>query len=155
MGSKERESKGYAWAVAAGFTAALAAISAKFFSSQLVKYGLVIAFNVTMWGCYVNSLRALSSLQATVTNFATNFLSSGLAGFFLFGETLSAKLPSIHSQSGAINQILLPNFALALAPLVSNMLQKACVDSAFGKEDEHQTAYKSSCYALCHALLCL
>ncbi|KMT20521.1 hypothetical protein BVRB_1g005050 [Beta vulgaris subsp. vulgaris] len=91
MGSKERESKGYAWALAAGFTAALAAISAKYFSSQLVKYSLVIAFNVTMWGCYVNSLRALSSLQATVTNFAMNFLSSGLAGFFLFGETLSTK----------------------------------------------------------------
>lgn len=49
-------------------------------------------FNVTMWGCYVNSLRALSSLQATVTNFATNFLSSGLAGFFLFGEVLSPKV---------------------------------------------------------------
>lgn len=45
-----------------------------------------------MWGCYVNSLRALSSLQATVTNFAMNFLSSGLAGFFLFGETLSTKV---------------------------------------------------------------
>lgn len=41
-----------------------------------------------MWGCYVNSLKALSSLQATVTNFATNFLSSGLAGFFLFEEVL-------------------------------------------------------------------
>ncbi|CAN4093948.1 unnamed protein product [Withania somnifera] len=41
-----------------------------------------------MWGCFVNSLKALSSLQATVTNFATNFLSSGLAGFFLFGEPL-------------------------------------------------------------------
>lgn len=91
MASKERQSKGYAWAVIAGFTAALAAISAKLFSSQLVKYSLVIAFNVTMWACYVNSLRALSSLQATVTNFATNFLSSGLAGFFLFGETLSTK----------------------------------------------------------------
>lgn len=77
--------------MAAGFCAALAAISAKFFSSQLLKYSLVILFNVTMWGCYVNSLRALSSLQATVTNFATNFLSSGLAGFFLFGEALSIK----------------------------------------------------------------
>ncbi|KAK6939378.1 hypothetical protein RJ641_028909 [Dillenia turbinata] len=82
-------SRGYIWAVAAGFNAALAAISAKFFSSLFVKYGMVIMFNVTMWGCYVNSLKALSSLQATVTNFATNFLSSGLAGFFLFGEVLS------------------------------------------------------------------
>ncbi|XP_057533867.1 uncharacterized protein LOC130811554 isoform X1 [Amaranthus tricolor] len=89
--NKERESKGYAWAVAAGLNAALAAISAKFFFSPLVKYSFVIMFNVTMWGCYVNSLRALSSLQATVTNFATNFLSSGLAGFFLFGEVLSPK----------------------------------------------------------------
>ncbi|XP_019244943.1 PREDICTED: uncharacterized protein LOC109224843 isoform X1 [Nicotiana attenuata] len=79
---------GYVWAVAAGFNAALAAISAKFFSSQLIKYGCVVIFNVTMWGCYVNSLKALSSLQATVTNFATNFLSSGLAGFLLFQEPL-------------------------------------------------------------------
>lgn len=55
---------------------------------QVVKYGMVIVFNALMWGCYVNSLKALSSLQATVTNFATNFLSSGLAGFFLFKETL-------------------------------------------------------------------
>ncbi|KAG8377886.1 hypothetical protein BUALT_Bualt08G0080200 [Buddleja alternifolia] len=82
--------KGYAWAISAGLNAALAAISAKFFSSQL-KYGLVIFFNVVMWGCYVNSLKSLSSLQATVTNFATNFLSSGLAGFFLFEESLPIK----------------------------------------------------------------
>ncbi|KAJ0786031.1 putative transmembrane protein [Helianthus annuus] len=53
---------------------------------------MVILFNVMMWGCYVNSLKALSSLQATVTNFATNFLSSGLAGFFLFEEPLSPKV---------------------------------------------------------------
>ncbi|XP_062164681.1 uncharacterized protein LOC133871286 isoform X1 [Alnus glutinosa] len=81
--------KGYAWAVSAGLNAALAAISAKLFTSQFVRYGLVILFNVTMWGCYVNSLKALSSLQATGTNFATNFLSSGLAGLFLFKESLS------------------------------------------------------------------
>ncbi|KAF5183604.1 cell growth defect protein [Thalictrum thalictroides] len=87
---------GYAWAISAGFNAAFAAIAAKFFSdSQLVKYGFIIFFNVMMWGCYVNSLKALSSLQATVANFATNFLSSGLAGIFLFNETMSNKL--IHS----------------------------------------------------------
>ncbi|XP_034675163.1 uncharacterized protein LOC117906292 [Vitis riparia] len=83
-----KKSRGYAWAISAGVNAALAAISAKLFSSQVIKYGLVIIFNVTMWGCYVNSLKALSSLQATVTNFAANFLSSGLAGFFLFKEAL-------------------------------------------------------------------
>ncbi|OEL37617.1 hypothetical protein BAE44_0001366 [Dichanthelium oligosanthes] len=44
-----------------------------------------------MWGCYVNSLKALSSLQATVTNFAANFISSGLAGYFLFHEPLPSK----------------------------------------------------------------
>ncbi|KAA8537551.1 hypothetical protein F0562_027159 [Nyssa sinensis] len=81
--------KGYAWAISAGLNAALAAISAKLFLSQLLRYSLVICFNVIMWGCYINSLKALSSLQATVTNFATNFLSSGLAGFFLFEEALS------------------------------------------------------------------
>ncbi|KAM7518192.1 hypothetical protein LguiB_017154 [Lonicera macranthoides] len=84
-GSKK---KGYAFAVLAGLSAAFAAISAKFFSFQLVRYGLVVFFNVIMWGSYVNSLKALSSLQATVTNFATNFLSSGLAGYFLFEEAL-------------------------------------------------------------------
>lgn len=82
---------GYAWALAAGLNAALAAISAKFFAPMLLKYGMVILFNVTMWGCYVNSLKALSSLQATVTNFAANFISSGLAGYFLFQEPLPSK----------------------------------------------------------------
>ncbi|WVZ55284.1 hypothetical protein U9M48_005965 [Paspalum notatum var. saurae] len=88
-------SGGYGWALAAGFNAALAAISAKFFASLLLKYGMVILFNVTMWGCYVNSLKALSSLQATVTNFATNFISSGLAGCFLFHEPLPSKVSKI------------------------------------------------------------
>nr|CAB3497213.1 unnamed protein product [Digitaria exilis] len=83
---------GYLWALAAGFNAALAAISAKFFATLLIKYGMVILFNVTMWGCYVNSLKALSSLQATVTNFAANFISSGLAGYFLFHEPLPSKV---------------------------------------------------------------
>nr|GMD98440.1 Drug/metabolite transporter [Ipomoea batatas] len=80
--------KGYASAIGAGICAALAAVAAKFFSSQVLKYGMVVLCNVIMWGCYVNSLKALSSLQATVTNFATNFLSSGLAGFLLFKEPL-------------------------------------------------------------------
>ncbi|KAK1273183.1 hypothetical protein QJS04_geneDACA015208 [Acorus gramineus] len=85
------EGAGYVWAVAAGFNAAAAAVAAKLFSSLYIKYFMVICFNVTMWGCYVKSLKALSSLQATVTNFAMNFLSSGLAGFFLFEESLSSK----------------------------------------------------------------
>ncbi|KAH7686745.1 Multidrug resistance efflux transporter EmrE domain-containing protein [Dioscorea alata] len=85
------DQRGYAWAMAAGFNAAMAAISAKLFSPLFLKYGLVILFNVAMWGCYVNSLKALPSLQATVTNFATNFLSSGLAGFILFEEPLPSK----------------------------------------------------------------
>ncbi|PIM99094.1 hypothetical protein CDL12_28415 [Handroanthus impetiginosus] len=93
----ERErKKGYAWAISAGLNAALAAISAKFFSSQL-KYALVVFFNVIMWGCYFNSMKSLSSLQATVTNFATNFLSSGLSGFLLFEEALPIKVIFIHS----------------------------------------------------------
>ncbi|PKA60446.1 hypothetical protein AXF42_Ash008506 [Apostasia shenzhenica] len=83
--------QGFSWAVAAGANAALAAVSAKLFSSAFFKYGLVLFFNATMWGCYVNSLKALSSLQATVTNFATNFLSSGLAGYFLFKEPLPSQ----------------------------------------------------------------
>ncbi|XP_050227903.1 uncharacterized protein LOC126677363 [Mercurialis annua] len=86
-----RKRQGYVWAVSAGINAALAAIAAKFITSQLFKYALVVAFNVIMWGCYVSSLKALSSLQATVTNFATNFISSGVAGYLLFNETLSAQ----------------------------------------------------------------
>ncbi|KAJ4916944.1 Uncharacterized protein Rs2_02494 [Raphanus sativus] len=88
MGDVQLKKRGYIWAISAGFNAALAAISAKFFSSLVIKYGLVVLCNVVMWGCYVNSLRALSSLQATVTNFAANFLSSGFAGLFLFHESL-------------------------------------------------------------------
>ncbi|KAM5562034.1 hypothetical protein ABKV19_017315 [Rosa sericea] len=87
----EGKKKGYAWAVSAGLNAALAAVSAKLITPQILRYGMVVLFNVTMWGCYVNSLKALSSLQATVTNFAANFLSSGLAGYFLFQEPLSFK----------------------------------------------------------------
>ncbi|KAG7656009.1 unnamed protein product [Arabidopsis thaliana] len=89
MADAHLKQRGYIWAIAAGLNAALAAISAKFFSSLVIKYGLVVICNVVMWACYVNSLRALSSLQATVTNFAANFLSSGLAGLFLFQESLS------------------------------------------------------------------
>ncbi|KAL4287575.1 hypothetical protein HN51_055263 [Arachis hypogaea] len=52
-----------------------------------------------MWGCFVNSLKSLSSLQATVTNFATNFISSGLAGFFFFfHESLSPQVPTEKSK---------------------------------------------------------
>ncbi|OIW20791.1 hypothetical protein TanjilG_23171 [Lupinus angustifolius] len=85
----DKSSKGYAWAVSAGFNAALSAISTKLPFHQIVRYGMVLLFNVTMWTSYVNSLKALSSLQATVTNFATNFISSGLVGFFFFHESLS------------------------------------------------------------------
>ncbi|KAI9084674.1 hypothetical protein K1719_033318 [Acacia pycnantha] len=87
----DRKRKGYAWAISAGFCAAMAAISAKLSMLQFLRYGLVVVFNVVMWACYVNSLKSLSSLQATVTNFATNFISSGLAGFFLFQEVISYK----------------------------------------------------------------
>ncbi|QCD84443.1 hypothetical protein DEO72_LG2g4797 [Vigna unguiculata] len=94
--------KGYAWAVSAGFNAALAAISVKLPLHQFFRYGMVLLFNVTMWACYVNSLKALSSLQATVTNFATNFISSGLAGFFFFRESLSFQNHTLIVSSYAI-----------------------------------------------------
>ncbi|CAH8254044.1 unnamed protein product [Arabidopsis lyrata] len=92
MADAQLKKRGYIWAISAGLNAALAAISAKFFSSLVIKYGLVVICNMVMWACYVNSLRALSSLQATVTNFAANFLSSGLAGLFLFQESLSFRV---------------------------------------------------------------
>ncbi|XP_015958193.1 uncharacterized protein LOC107482264 isoform X3 [Arachis duranensis] len=94
MDAGSRGGYGYGWAVCAGFNAALAAISAKLpLPHQFLRYAFVALFNVTMWGCYVNSLKSLSSLQATVTNFATNFISSGLAGFFFFHESLSPQVP--------------------------------------------------------------
>jgi drug/metabolite transporter (DMT)-like permease len=46
----------------------------------------VVACNVAMWTLYVRSLASLSSLQATVLNFAANFLLSGFAGFLIFEE---------------------------------------------------------------------
>ncbi|KMZ70247.1 hypothetical protein ZOSMA_1G02240 [Zostera marina] len=82
---------GHTWAIAAGLNAALAAVSAKFISTEVLKYAIVVLCNVTMWGCFVNSLKTLDSLQATVTNFATNFLSSGVAGYFIFDEHLSSR----------------------------------------------------------------
>ncbi|KAM6584426.1 hypothetical protein CsatB_011428 [Cannabis sativa] len=44
----KREGLGYAWGVSAGFKAALAAISAKLFTSEINRYGLVPLFNLTM-----------------------------------------------------------------------------------------------------------
>jgi drug/metabolite transporter (DMT)-like permease len=46
----------------------------------------VVTCNVAMWTLYVRSLASLSSLQATVLNFAANFLLSGFAGFLIFEE---------------------------------------------------------------------
>ncbi|XP_068336937.1 uncharacterized protein [Pyrus communis] len=83
--------KGYAWAASAGLCAASAAVSAKLIGPQIVKYGFVVLFIVAMWGCFVQSLKGISALQATATNFATNFLISGLAGYFWFQEPLSEK----------------------------------------------------------------
>lgn len=83
---------GRAQAVAAGGAAAMAAIFAKFASPEtrwelrVACYACVVACNVAMWTLYVGSLTRLSSLQATVFNFAANFLLSGFAGFLLFGE---------------------------------------------------------------------
>lgn len=96
MEKKRGNGLGYIWAVAAGSNASMAAIIAKATSSsqfdrrfQLLGYAGVVLLNVTMWSCYVSSLKALTSLQATVVNFATNFLVSGLTGLFLFKESLN------------------------------------------------------------------
>ncbi|OMO57800.1 hypothetical protein CCACVL1_25685 [Corchorus capsularis] len=62
MEMKGSRTKDYAWAISASINPAFAAVLAKFFLSPLVRYGLVIFFNVIMWECYVNSLKALSSL---------------------------------------------------------------------------------------------
>ncbi|KAH9315124.1 hypothetical protein KI387_023751, partial [Taxus chinensis] len=88
--------RGYGWAAAAGTCAAFAAVFAKIASIssridwrlQLLGYVGVILLNVVMWSCYVNSLKALTSLQATVINFSANFVVSGFAGFLIFKESL-------------------------------------------------------------------
>ncbi|XP_078442019.1 cell growth defect protein [Wolffia australiana] len=87
----EDRGKGFLWAIAAGLNAALAAVSAKLVLNQFLKFGLVLVLNVVMWACYISSLRVLSSLQATVTSFATNFLSSGFLGSLIFEEPVSPK----------------------------------------------------------------
>ncbi|KAI5083793.1 hypothetical protein GOP47_0003536, partial [Adiantum capillus-veneris] len=85
---------GWLWASAAGCAAATSAVLAKLLSPQLLPllrvlgYGGVVLLNVLMWSCYVRSLKVLSSLQATVVNFASNFLISGLAGYLCFSEHL-------------------------------------------------------------------
>ncbi|KAG2270028.1 hypothetical protein Bca52824_064583 [Brassica carinata] len=50
MGDVQLKKRGYIWAISAGFNAALAAISAKFFSSLVLKYGLVVLCNVWFAG---------------------------------------------------------------------------------------------------------
>jgi hypothetical protein len=77
-----------------------------------------------MWGCYVNSLKALSSLQATVTNFAANFISSGLAGYFLFHEPLPSKVTwefsfffAVHDKDRRVSIYLLHLCSLSKFPI--------------------------------------
>ncbi|KAJ7519224.1 hypothetical protein O6H91_20G029400 [Diphasiastrum complanatum] len=93
-GIKGSIAAGWAWSAAAGATAALAAVLAKLASPvvrweyRIISYAGVITCNVIMWSCYVRSLKALSSLQATVVNFAVNFILTGFLGLICFGETL-------------------------------------------------------------------
>eukprot|EP00250_Pteridium_aquilinum_P015819 c22781_g1_i4 orf=497-865(-) len=87
-------SSGWLWASGAGCAAAMSAVLAKLLSPQLpslvraLGYGGVVLLNVFMWSFYVRSLKVLSSLQATVVNFASNFLISALAGYLFFSEDL-------------------------------------------------------------------
>ncbi|KAG6435360.1 hypothetical protein SASPL_100235 [Salvia splendens] len=83
--------KGYAWAISAALFMGVRIFSFWFIHRLVLKYALVVLFNVIMWGCYVNSMKSLSALQATVTNFATNFLTSGMSGYILFNESLPLK----------------------------------------------------------------
>ncbi|GLJ15414.1 hypothetical protein SUGI_0253020 [Cryptomeria japonica] len=118
---------GYGWAGAAGTCAAFAAVFAKAASIssqidwrlQLLGYVGVILLNVAMWSCYVNSLKALTSLQATVINFSTNFLVSGLTGFFFFKE-------SLHLQwfAGAF-LIVLGTFILSKSSILPELVSQA------------------------------
>ena len=72
----------------AQFTLSLTLISSN--SAAQIWYG--DTFQRDNVGVLCQQPQALSSLQATVTNFAANFISSGLAGYFLFHEPLPSKV---------------------------------------------------------------
>uniref|UniRef100_A0A0D3CF16 Uncharacterized protein n=1 Tax=Brassica oleracea var. oleracea TaxID=109376 RepID=A0A0D3CF16_BRAOL len=100
------------------------------FLTIVIEYGLVVLCNVVMWGCYVNSLRALSSLHATITNFAANFLSSGFAGFLLFHESLSIPLV-FGALSITIAVVILSNSSVdkkisSRTNIIASLLEKVC-----------------------------
>eukprot|EP01080_Neovahlkampfia_damariscottae_P010353 gene10353-2767_t len=44
-----------------------------------------------MWTYFVESLQNLSALTATVLNTCSNFISTGIFGYLIFGETLTLK----------------------------------------------------------------
>lgn len=46
MADAQLKKKGYVWAVAAGINAALAAISAKFFSALVITYSSFLSFGI-------------------------------------------------------------------------------------------------------------
>jgi drug/metabolite transporter (DMT)-like permease len=44
-----------------------------------------------MWTYFVESLQDLSALTATVLNTCSNFISTGIFGYLIFGEILTLK----------------------------------------------------------------
>ncbi|XP_017776694.1 PREDICTED: transmembrane protein 42 [Nicrophorus vespilloides] len=57
---------------------------------RILFFSLMLACNAAVWTFYVKALQASnSSLSATVTSAATNYLLSAISGFLIFGEVTS------------------------------------------------------------------
>lgn len=59
---------------------------------RVLFFAMIFVCNAVMWTLFTKSLQfCTSSVEATVTNTASNFLCSALFGFLLFNEALSVK----------------------------------------------------------------
>ncbi|XP_033104251.1 transmembrane protein 42-like isoform X2 [Anneissia japonica] len=59
---------------------------------QVMSFAGIFIFNAFMWTLFVKSLQlSKASVQATVTNSASNFFFSALIGHLVFGEALSIR----------------------------------------------------------------
>jgi drug/metabolite transporter (DMT)-like permease len=115
VASSSSATAGFAFAVLAGATAAMASVFGKLSMDashitafvlsvdpeqnenamlvvralQAACFGMIILCNIGMWSLFVRALDRLpSSLVATAVNTAVNFFTSAFLGFVLFGEQL-------------------------------------------------------------------
>jgi len=60
------------------------------FYLQVLAFGVMVLVNILMWTVFVKALHFChTSLEATVTNTAANFISSAIVGRLVFGESMS------------------------------------------------------------------